>query len=263
MEQRPLIVVAERSETAEEGPRLMDLAVACYRLRWPFLLVWVLVTLLSLLFMPVNARDRFNWTLVVHVMDPPQPAAPLVGQSTLVPPTNQGLQPLMTEWLAAIAASGGSSVELNYLKVGSGAKAEVLKTGLVATATGDAEQPPQRLEQLRSAAEAWAARESSQWLESQKDVVATARKSRDAIAADRARGSSSGDLASAELALAQAEAASRFPPQYRVSDLQSTRVPANFTAELTRRATVCVAIAVGVVAAMSGWSRLRKAAASR
>lgn len=254
MEQRPLIVVAERSETAEEGPRLMDFALACYRLRWPFLAAWVLVLVLSLFWMPLNSRDRFTWTLVVHVSDSP---------ASLVPPTNQGLQPLMTEWLAAIAASGGSSVELNYLKVGSGAKAEVLKTGLVATATGDAEQPPQRLEQLRSAAEAWAARESSQWLESQKDVVATARKSRDAIAADRARGSSSGDLASAELALAQAEAASRFPPQYRVSDLQSTRVPANFTAELTRRATVCVAIAVGVVAAMSGWSRLRKAAASR
>jgi len=249
-ESRPIIVVAEREDMPPEGPHWMDMAVAVYRLRWRIAAGWLVLALIQITLMPPGFARQFRWTLVVQTQTQTQ---------------TQTLEPLMGAWLKAVAGMDEARnkqqmLEVEYLKLGTGSKAEALKSGVVARATTtDQDLAPASLQSLEAESRTWIARQLDRWRESTEEAVRLARERRDLIATAQPAPVPV-ELAAVEMNLVQAQVNAKWPPEFTVVMSAPTAVPSGTLRDVAVRAITSLLVAVVLVLGVEGWSRVRNAA---
>jgi hypothetical protein len=241
---RPIIVVAEREPVEVSGVSLMDAAVMLYRLRWRVLGVaigaWVLSTIIA-----QEPEPPFRWSFVVE--------APTVMS------TGGSVTQITSLDSLAVAAAEMSGLDAAFVKISASGKPEVLRGFLRVSQSSDSgAEAPKELLSMRSQAALALGKEVEVYVEQQTAVVQAARERAQTMA--ESSNVTPDARAAAELVLAQAEAATRTPPTFKVSECALMPTTQSSLRPMLLRAFGSVAFALAFVLALEGWSRVAAAA---
>jgi hypothetical protein len=246
-EPRPIIVVAERDCEEARVFRGMDLLVFLYRWRWIVAMTWGMVLFASLALMPVESDPSHRWSFVVR--------SDAGGQSL------DQLAGLLMARVSSLgeAAAKQADIEVQFPRMGSGAKAEIIRNAIVIRGSGDsAESPPEIVRDLAAMASEWTRQSRSDYIARQTEAVTVIRERIRAMSADE--NSSMADRSAAESSLATAEVNLKFPPQWSVLNPESVvKLPDRVRAWGIRLAGT-LAVALLLVTALAGWNVVARAA---
>jgi hypothetical protein len=249
-EPRPIIVVAEREFDEPAGFRGMDLLVMLYRRRWIIAVAWGVVLGVSLVLMPISPASAYRWSVVVASENASAPSAPIDQLAGLLMARASSL---------GEAAVKESDVEVQYPRMGTGTKAEVIRNAILIRGSGDsAEAPPRILEDLVAVASDWTRQYRSDYIARQTETVTVARERVKALATDP--NATLDGRAAAELMLATAEVNLKFPPTYTVRPPESAVKPPELLRAWGIRLVATWAMALALVSAVAGWSAVARVA---
>jgi hypothetical protein len=249
-EPRPIIVVAEREFDEPAGFRGMDLLVMLYRRRWIIAVAWGVVLGVSLVLMPISPASAYRWSVVVASENASAPSAPIDQLAGLLMARASSL---------GEAAVKESDFEVQYPRVGTGTKAEVIRNAILIRGSGDsAEAPPRIIEDLVAVASDWIRQARSDYIARQTEMVTVARERVKALATDP--NATLAGRAAAELTLATAEVDLKFPPTYTVRPPESVVKPPELLRAWGIRLVATWAMALALVSALAGWSAVARVA---
>ena len=241
---RPIIVVAEREPVEVSGVSLMDAAVMLYRLRWRVLAVaigaWVLSTIIA-----QEPEPPFRWSFIVE--------APTVMS------TGGSVTQITSLDTLAVAAAEAPDIGAEFMKISASGKTELVRSVMRIFQASDSDaEAPKELLSIHSHAKRALGTAIGAYNEQQAAMLKAARERAHALI--ESPNATLDARAAAELVLAQAEAATRTPPTFRVSECALMPTTQSSLRPMLLRAFGSIAFALAFVLALEGWSRVAAAA---
>jgi|LauGreDrversion4_2_1035121.scaffolds.fasta_scaffold368369_2 hypothetical protein len=249
---RPLVVIAERQDAQTDDVSLLSLLVPLYRRRFRILGAWLVLLAASVVLLPASS-DSTRWSFSIAFVS--APLSQVQGQGI------DGLASALSGAMSAMdpAAVSAEKLTMDFSKLGTGAKAEVLRDQLNVSAQSGDTAPPRSLESLHEAAVAWVTQQEARFASSRNAIEQALMSRADALARDPVANQDS--RMAAEFALAQVRAAADVPPRWSVSAISPTSIPAGSAAKTwALRVASSLVAALALSGLMIGWSRVAEAA---
>ncbi len=251
---RPLVVIAERDEVRGDDLSFVSLLVPFYRRRFALTALWLVLVTASVAVFPTPSISK-RWFFTVAFESAPEIEGQGQGQGL------DGVAGLLAGLVSTFDAAEVAKAKLtvDWSRLGSGSKAELLRGQLNISAQNDSDDVPVSVATLHAAATSWATDQTSAW----RDFRVAA----EAALLARA-GSLSGDATTtadvqqaAETVLANVRAAAATPPRWVVSAISSTELPAAGIGKTWGlRIGSSIAVAIAVIGFVIGWSTVASAA---
>jgi hypothetical protein len=249
---RPLVVIAERQDAQTDDVSLLSLLVPLYRRRFRILGAWLVLFAASVVLLPASG-DSTRWSFSIAFVS--APLSQVQGQGI------DGLASALSGAMSAMdpAAVSAEKLTMDFSKLGTGAKAEVLRDQLNVSAQSGDTVPPRSLESLHDAAVTWVTQQEARFASSRNAIEQALMSRADALARDPVANQDS--RIAAEFALAQVRAAADVPPRWSVSAISPTSIPAGSAAKTwALRVASSLVAALALSGLMIGWSRVAEAA---
>ncbi|MFZ9688286.1 MAG: hypothetical protein ACO3DS_00445 [Phycisphaerales bacterium] len=248
---RPLVVIAERQDALTEDASPLSLLVPFYRRRFQILGAWLVLLAASVVLFPASGEST-RWFFSIAFVS--APLSQVQGQGI------DGLAGALSGAMSAMDPSAVSAEKLtmDFSRLGSGAKAEVLRDQLNVSAESGDTAPPASLETLRKTAVDWVTRQEARFESSRTAIeqVLTARA--DALARDPMTTQDS--RMAAEFALAQVRASADVPPRWIVSAISPVPTQAGpATKTWTLRLAGSLLAALALSGLLIAWSKVAEA----
>ena len=265
------MVIAERQDAQADDVSLLSLLVPFYRRRFRILGAWLVLLAASVVLLPASG-DSTRWSFSIAFVSAPLSqvqgqgidglASALSGAMSQV--QGQGIDGLASALSGAMSAMDPAAVSaekltMDFSKLGTGAKAEVLRDQLNVSAQSGDTVPPRSLESLHDAAVTWVTQQEARFASSRNAIEQALMSRADALARDPVANQDS--RIAAEFALAQVRAAADVPPRWSVSAISPTSIPAGSAAKTwALRVASSLVAALALSGLMIGWSRVAEAA---
>ena len=250
--ERPLVIIAEREELRGDDVSFVSLLVPFYRRRWDLVALWLALAAASVWVIPMPS-DAKRWSFSIAFVS--APLSQVQGQGI------DGLASALSGAMSAMdpAVVSAENLTMDFSKLGSGARAEVLRDQLnVSAQSGDA-APPANLQLLHKTAVDWVAQQEARFASSRNAIEQALAARADALGRDASANQES--RMAAEFALAQVRAAADVPPRWSVSAISPTAIPAGPAAKTWGlRVAGSLVAALALSGLMFGWSRVAEAA---
>ena len=248
---RPLVVIAERQDAQTDDVSLLSLLVPFYRRRFRILGAWLVLLAASVVLLPASG-DSTRWSFSIAFVSAP-----------LSQVQGQGIDGLASALSGATSAMDPEAVSaekltMDFSKLGSGAKAEVLRDRLNVSAESGDTEPPTSLETLRKTAVDWVTQQEARFASSRNAIEQALAARADAVARDPVAIQDS--RMAAEFALAQVRASADVPPRWSVSAISSVPTQAGPAAKTwTLRLAGSLVAALALSGLLIGWSKVAEA----
>lgn len=258
---RPLVVIADREEARGEDVSFVSIFVPFYRRRFALAALWLALVAPSIVVFPSPSASR-RWFFSVSF----EPAPEINDRSQLqlhvqVQAQGQaqgleGVAGLLSGMSSNIVA--GEQITVEWSRLGSGSKAELLRQQLNVSAQSAGEDVPVAVGALHAAAHVWAAEQAAAWSSLRAATESALLLRADSLIVDAT--ATMQERQAAETALAEVRAAAAAPPRWKVSEIGSTPVsPAGTGRTWALRVSASCVAAVAVVGALIGWSAIASA----
>lgn len=233
MDPQPVYLIAGQSAPEQPGLSIVDALVWAYRRRW-WLVVWFVV---------LAGIQAFQISVAGQV------------QSLFTVRSERGvLDPVMVALQAELASAGDAVRNLNsqidFLKLGTNAKAEVSRNALVVLVSSAADaEPPAIVTALRQSAQRSAEKVEASYLQQANLALQVATMRAQSLRSDAS--STVTERAAAELAVANAKVAVETPLDLQVSEIE--RIPLKGSLAKSVAIIVMIATVGSVLLVALGW----------
>ena len=256
---RPLVVIADREEARGEDVSFVSILVPFYRRRFALAALWLALVAPSIVVFPAPSGSR-RWFFSVSFEPAPEindhSQRQLHVQAQGQGQGLEGVAGLLSGMSSNMVA--GEQITVEWSRLGSGSKAELLRQQLNVSAQSGGEDVPVAVGALHAAAHVWAAEQAAAW-----SILRAATESALLLRADSLIVDATATMQerqAAETALAEVRAAAAAPPRWKVSEIGSTAVsPAGTGRTWALRISASCVAAVAVVGALIGWSAIASA----
>lgn len=245
------MVIAERQDALTEDVSPLSLLVPFYRRRFQILGAWLVLLAASVVLFPASGESA-RWFFSIAFVS--APLSQVQGQGI------EGLAGALSGCMTAMdpGVVSAEKLTLDFSKLGSGAKAEVLRDQFNVSAESGDNAPPACLETLRKTAVDWVAQQEARFASSRVAIEQALTARADALARDPVATQDS--RMAAEFALAQVRASADVPPRWIVSAMSSVPThagPAIKTWTLRLAGSLVAALALSGL--LIGWSKVAEA----
>jgi len=252
------VLIAERQSPNETDPSLIDMLVPLFARRWQVVGLFILFLGLSVIAFPAGSATS-RWGFSVSLTPSPSAVAAIANQNQ-----NQNLDALVGELAGSLRlkdpkAVSRDRVEMDYSRLGSGSKSEVVRSQFNISAETPGSDSPKILRELHDVATRWVDVERMRLQEWQQALIGELQARATAVANDPS--ATVADQAACGVALASARATLSVPPTWTVSTITATELaPESQLRPWTFRIVGSLAAAVGVALGLQLWSALAAAA---
>jgi hypothetical protein len=243
LDPQPVYLIAGQTAAEQPGLSLMDVLVWAYRRRW-WLMIWF-VALIGVQVFQLLGAGQAQFVFTVR------------SERGTIDPVAVALQDELARYGDTVRSL---NPQIDYMKMGTGSKAEQSRNALVVQVTAAADvESPALIDALRRAAEAAVSKAEANDLQQANMTLQVATSRIEALRSDPT--ATSIERSGAELSAANAKVAVEMPLKLQISEIQRNPVKGSLVRALALAAVISGFGSLLLVGLVSGYGEIRRRAA--